>query len=347
MTHAFISYKREDETRVGRIARALEKAGVEVWWDRGLPGGESWHANIEANLDAAGCVVLIWSEGSIAPEGNYVRDEARRGLARGILVPVMIDPIKAIPLGFGELQAIDLSRWRGDPRDPFFRDLVAAVRAKLDGASKPKANGPTARLRRRLVYGGLSTAGLATIASIAFNTFGVAANMCALPGPQPALSDTCGALRLGDRPTRDERLAWAARNPGSCAALRQHIARFPNGAFRREAADMITARRVSYSDAWTPETRTLALFESADGAAAAAEPAAKAKALARAQVDAERLCRAFGSGTLFRFVGATPRAETWSCSSAGGGVVCGFDGEADCAVQEHRQIEQEHCGPAT
>ena len=55
MSHAFISYRGEDLERVGLIARALEKAGVDVWWDRGLPNGESWHATIEEKLASAGC----------------------------------------------------------------------------------------------------------------------------------------------------------------------------------------------------------------------------------------------------------------------------------------------------
>jgi hypothetical protein len=74
MATVFVSYKREDETRVGRIARGLEAAGFDVWWDRGLPNGESWHETIAAKLDAAGCVVLVWSLGSVSPQGNYVRD---------------------------------------------------------------------------------------------------------------------------------------------------------------------------------------------------------------------------------------------------------------------------------
>ena len=112
MSDVFISYKREDEVRVGRLARALEKAGLDIWWDRGLPGGESWRTNIVNALDAARCVVVVWSHGSVGIEGAFVRDEATRAMSRGILVPVMIDRV-APPLGFGELQAIDLTHWRG------------------------------------------------------------------------------------------------------------------------------------------------------------------------------------------------------------------------------------------
>src|SRR3954469_17397423 len=99
MSHVFVSYKREDEVRAGRLARALEAEGLTVWWDRGLPGGESWHRNIEEKLTTAGCVVVVWSSHSAGAEGGYVREEARRGLARNILVPVLIDKLEHLPLG--------------------------------------------------------------------------------------------------------------------------------------------------------------------------------------------------------------------------------------------------------
>jgi hypothetical protein len=340
----FLSYKREDEVRVARIARALEKAGLEVWWDRGLPGGESWHANIASTLDAARCVIVVWSHGSVAPEGHYVRDEARRGLARDVLVPILIDRIKQVPLGFGETQAIDLSRWRGNTANPFFQDLIAAVRAKLESAPVPKPHGPAARAVRRLLYGGASSACLAAIGALAFNTFGTASMLCTAPGLQPSLSDICGAVGLGERPMKTERLAWAVLPPGSCPALRAHIARFPEGAYRREAADLLTARRITYVEDWTPVTRPLTLFAPAEGPASPSDAEARTRALARAAPEAERICRGFGAGTLFRFVAATPRAQSWSCSRTRAGTVCGFDGAADCALEERRQTERETCG---
>jgi TIR domain len=46
MTDVFVSYKREDEARVARLVAALERSDLQVWWDRSLPGGESWRAQI-------------------------------------------------------------------------------------------------------------------------------------------------------------------------------------------------------------------------------------------------------------------------------------------------------------
>ena len=136
MTDIFLSYKREDEARVGRLVRALEKAGLAVWWDRRLPGGESWRTNVGNELDKAKCVIVAWTHESTGPAGDFVRDEAGEAKARGILVPVLLEPGVHPPLGFGEIQSIDLSHWRGNARDPFFLDLVAACQAKLEVSSQ-------------------------------------------------------------------------------------------------------------------------------------------------------------------------------------------------------------------
>ena len=344
MSDVFISYKREDEVRVGRLAKALEKAGFAVWWDRGLPGGESWRTNIGAALADARCVVVVWSHGSVGVEGAFVRDEAGRAMARGILVPVMIDQVGP-PLGFGELQAIDLTRWRGRSGDPFFQDLVGVIRAKLENGPTPKPKGPTARVARRLLYGASSSAGVAAVAAFAFNTFGVAANICTIPGMQPGLSDACGSMRLGDRPSQAERLAWAAKPAGSCQALREHVARFPEGAYRREAADLLTARRVTTEEVWSPSTRSLALYQPQSTQGAPDEATAHAKAIATAQVQADNLCRGFAATTAFRFRAATPQPSSWTCEKGGGGAVCGFEGQVSCQLDEKATVEHETCGP--
>lgn len=149
MTDVLVSYKREDEVRVGRLVQALQKEGLSIWWDRGLPGGEEWRANIEAALAQARCAVVVWTRTSTGTEGGFVKEEAARAARRQILVPVLLDKVEP-PLGFGELQAIDLTRWRGSARHPFLQDLVAAIRAKMEHRPAPPALAPMKRLRRWL-----------------------------------------------------------------------------------------------------------------------------------------------------------------------------------------------------
>lgn len=344
MSHVFLSYKREDELRAGRIAQALTAEGLEVWWDRGLPGGESWHRNIESKLEGAGCVVVVWSTHSAGADGGFVREEARRGLGRNILVPVLIDDLPQLPLGFGEIQALDLTRWRGDRRSVEFQDLVRTVRAKLADEPLPAPRAPARRIARRLAWGGASSAALLFALLIAFNSFGIARSICSLPVPQPGLADTCGNFGLGLKPSRAERLAWESLPAGSCPALREFVQRHPDGALRGKAADLLTARRVSREESWSAATRSLALFQPAEGPVSRTEAAARERALADSVVTAERLCRDFGATSLYRFEGAETRADRWSCEKSRGGYACSFDGSAVCKLQVRAVNERETCG---
>lgn len=343
MNEVFVSYKREDEPRVGRLVLALEHAGFSVWWDRGLRGGESWRAQIQSALDAAKCVIVVWTHESIGPAGDFVRDEAGQARRRGILVPVTLERV-APPLGFGEIQAIDLTHWKGNVRDPFFQDVCAAVTAKLEGRAAPPAKGPMKRLVRRLTLSGLASAiGFGGLA-LAFNLFSAQDQACGAPFFQPQISDMCGALGLGNRPAKAERVAWESRKPGSCEALRTHIERFPEGAYHGKAADMLAARRTTKTEIWIPNTRRLSLFANQGDKPSKSKLAAQEEALARAESAAERLCKSFVATTSFRLMLAKPSAQVWNCSPNAGGVVCGFEGEAICELKERRTQETETCG---
>ena len=341
MSDVFVSYEQSDQSRAARFIRALEGAGFSVWSHTDLPGGENWQAQVEAALEAAKCVVVLWTKNSVGPAGEFVREEARRAKARGILVPVRLQNVDP-PLGFGEIQAIDLTRWGGGRRNPFFKDLCVAVQARLDGTEVPAAEGPKRRLMRRITYGALaSTIGIAVV--FGFNVFAAQRPLCSIPFFQPFVSDVCGAWGFGDRPTKSERLAWESREPGSCQALRDHIEAFPDGALRDVAANLIAARRVTPTETWEPSERRLVLYVGPSSSRQRTETAARADALERAAQDAGRLCRGFAQTPSFRLTSSAPEAQVWSCSSSGGGVSCGFDGEAVCQLEERRVVETEVC----
>lgn len=334
----FLSYKREDEPRAARVARALERQGLAVWWDRQLPAGESWHSRIEAALEAAPCVVVLWSEGSVGPQGGYVRDEARRAHARGVLVPVLIDRV-APPLGLGEVQAVDLVRWGGSPRDPFLLDLVAAIRAKLEGRPVPPARGPQLRWARRLTAGGaVGALTTALVWALGTNAFGASERLCALPGPQPVLSDTCGALGLGARPTREERVAWEALEPGSCEALRQHVARFPNGAMRPVAAQLVGTALTVMGATFEPRPRPVRSYVRHGEHGHRDEAAARAQALERVRDDATRACQPIDEHE--RLAGVEVVKADYDCRARGSAVTCSADYEARCLIERRPVVER-------
>lgn len=332
MTDLFISYKREDEARVGRLVQALQKAGLQVWWDRGLPGGESWRDNIQAALDRAKCVIVVWTRESAGPAGDFVREEAAQAKARGILVPITLEPSARPPLGFGEVQAIDLSRWRGSARDPFFLDLVAAIQAKLEGKPVPPARGPIARLARRLTYGGIASAASAVLFAFALNFMQVQNNVCTIPFGQPLLSDTCGALGLGERPTHQERIAFEALPPGDCTALEVYRDQFEDSPLREIVDSRLNARVTEQEEQWVAGERRLALFVGG---------ATDTEARARAGQHAEQLCHGFAATTQFR-LDRSVATGTFSCADG----ACGISGEAICQLQERQVVTHDICGVA-
>ncbi|HUO11667.1 MAG TPA: toll/interleukin-1 receptor domain-containing protein [Caulobacteraceae bacterium] len=340
MSHVMVSYKRQDEPRVALLVRALRANGLDVWWDQGLPGGESWRENIQKAIDEAGCVVVVWSEGSIGVEGGFVRDEASRAKTRNILVPVAIDAVHP-PLGFGELQAVDLKQWKGNPKDPFLLDLVAACRAKLDGKPVPPAKAPSVRLYRRLRAGAAGALVTAFFWALATNVGGLQTTMCTVPAGQPLLSDACGALGLGGRPTRAERVAWEARRPGDCADLRAFIDRYPTSAYRRLAADLLAAATSERAAAWTPAPRTVRGYVRQSEKAFPTADAARADAKARAQADAATLCAPIDANERLAGVSVTPGA--FDCRPGfEGGTVCALDYAGSCQIETRALVER--CG---
>ena len=127
----FLSYSRADQKQARSILHALEAAGFQVWWDALLEGGERFSRTTEAALENARAVVVLWSKTSAA--SHWVQDEAARGRDSGRLVPVSLDG-SLPPLGFGQFQAIDVSRTAGKPNSEPMRKLVRAV-AALHGRS--------------------------------------------------------------------------------------------------------------------------------------------------------------------------------------------------------------------
>jgi TolB-like protein/Tfp pilus assembly protein PilF len=96
-----------------------------------LEGGERFSRTTEAALESANAVVVLWSKTSA--NSHWVHDEAARGRDSGRLVPVSLDG-SLPPLGFGQFQAIDVSRAKGKPGSEAMQKVVRAVAALHGGA---------------------------------------------------------------------------------------------------------------------------------------------------------------------------------------------------------------------
>jgi TolB-like protein len=159
-TDVFVSYKAEDRARLRPLIAALEAEGFTVWWDTHIGGGVHWREDIQEHLDAAKCVIVVWTRRSVGVEGDFVRDEASRARKRGAYLPVRLDPVEP-PLGFGEVQAISLKGWKGDRTDPRFLAIAEAIRRRIEGediAHVDLGNHGQAVSRRTLVVGSAAAA---------------------------------------------------------------------------------------------------------------------------------------------------------------------------------------------
>jgi len=157
----FLSYARADRPRVTKIAEALTAAGLSVWWDTAIEGGSAFAKDIARELDAADVVVVIWSSTSV--ESAWVLDEAGSGRDRKRLVPVQLDATPP-PLGFRQLQAVDLSGWRGRAADPKIAALVATI-GRVAG-SAPVAAAAAPKPRSALRFAPWLIAALVLVAAI-------------------------------------------------------------------------------------------------------------------------------------------------------------------------------------
>jgi hypothetical protein len=134
MADVFLSYSREDRARAEQIAHGLSAAGVEVFWDNEIPPGHTWADYIETKLTQCKALIVLWSEHST--KSQWVREEARMGRDKGVLIPVMIDG-STPPFGFGEVQAANLADWDGDANNANWRRFVEAVANFASSAPRP------------------------------------------------------------------------------------------------------------------------------------------------------------------------------------------------------------------
>jgi TIR domain len=135
MADVFLSYAREDSARAEQVARGLEQAGLDVFWDNEIPPGTTWADYIEQKLTQCKALIVLWSADST--KSQWVREEARMGRDKGVLIPVMIDNSQP-PFGFGEVQAANLSTWNGEADHVGWRRFVDAVQ----GFSKAEPRAP-------------------------------------------------------------------------------------------------------------------------------------------------------------------------------------------------------------
>jgi tetratricopeptide (TPR) repeat protein len=142
MSDIFISYASQDQPQAQKLAVAFEQHGWSVWWDRQIPPGKTFAQVIQEQLEAAQCVIVLWSQQAVA--SKWVRREAAEGERREILIPALIEDIDLlkIPFEFRNIEAANLVDWNdasSHVEHIEFDQLVAAITQLVEPASQPTA----------------------------------------------------------------------------------------------------------------------------------------------------------------------------------------------------------------
>lgn len=142
----FISYSHTDAVPARALAQRLVELKRTVWIDSRLEAGREFDTTIEQELERASCVIVLWSERSVA--SNWVRGEARRAHAREKLIAARLDDC-TLPVDLDVLHTIDLRGFRaGEPHDGM--DLVSARLKSLLDDSNIETDEQAAQAMRRL-----------------------------------------------------------------------------------------------------------------------------------------------------------------------------------------------------
>jgi adenylate cyclase len=140
MADVFVSYARTDRARVAPLVAAIVAKGWSVWWDPEITPGQEFDDQIDAEIDAAKAVMVVWTPTSVA--SRWVRGEAREAADRGILVPVRFDNAR-LPMDVRAIHTTDLDDWAEDPSSPPAREFLNALGAMIARAPA-KAGGAAA-----------------------------------------------------------------------------------------------------------------------------------------------------------------------------------------------------------
>ncbi|MEM7202476.1 MAG: SUMF1/EgtB/PvdO family nonheme iron enzyme [Planctomycetota bacterium] len=131
----FLSYARRDEAQAHWLVHALERCGLDVFFDlKDLPPGSLWQDELQRGLHEARFVVVLVSPSSMSRA--WVREEMQAALANragkpGRVVPVILWPTPLPPF-WETRQCVDL---HGDPA----AGLRALVHHLCDPATEPPA----------------------------------------------------------------------------------------------------------------------------------------------------------------------------------------------------------------
>ncbi len=189
-----VCYVREDLQQVARLVDDLQKAGVDVWWDKRIPGGVRWKDKIRQHIRDGNFFVACFSDEYWARSATYMNEELivaceelrlrRRDTAWFIPVRLSDCQIPENVIGAGEtlrdLQRVDL-----------WQDWDEGIRRILDVAAP---DGPVPdEVRAELIRLDSEDPGTRAAAALALGGLNHAA---AVPALRQSLHDAEATVRL-------------------------------------------------------------------------------------------------------------------------------------------------------
>ncbi len=231
----FVSYSRADRDNVLPIINALSKRGHSVWWDGLLEGGDRFSQVTETALETSDVVLVLWTQTSI--NSHWVRDEATRGRDRGRMLSVSLDGTQP-PLGFRQIQYVDLSGSGSPDKRARFADVIAALDKVEDragteltfAASQAPTKGGGLSRRSAIAVGGggiiAAGAGLALWQGGAFRAGGTPGSLAVITFEDLTGSGSRGYLSAG---LSEELRAILSRNRQLAVAAQTSSDKFKDG----------------------------------------------------------------------------------------------------------------------
>jgi len=124
----FVSYSRDDETRVLDVAAKLRAAGVSLWIDQGgLDGASQWSEQIVNALESAKVLLLMVTEAAVRSD-NVAKEVVLVSERKGHILPVYLEPTVIPPTLKYQLAGIQhISYFKGEDPDTSLNAILRSL----------------------------------------------------------------------------------------------------------------------------------------------------------------------------------------------------------------------------
>jgi hypothetical protein len=141
MSDIFISYSRNDSELAEKLVKILRSENLSVFIALELPAGVDWRDKLQKELEDAKVVIVLWSASSL--KSSAVHDEANHAKEQKKLLPVQLESGGKQPIGFGNIQAADLSGWDGSRKHFKLEKFLGSLKRYFDESiSQPEIQPP-------------------------------------------------------------------------------------------------------------------------------------------------------------------------------------------------------------